>query len=56
MKLQQLQKYGNGFSWALNIDPRIHEAPSIHRSREAVHELIPNEFIPSSTMYMMQGI
>jgi hypothetical protein len=30
MKLQQLQQYGNDFSWALNIDPRIHEAPSIH--------------------------
>lgn len=56
MKLQQLQQYGNDFSWALNMDPLIHEAPSIHQSSEAVHELIPNEFIPSSTMYMMQGI
>jgi hypothetical protein len=32
MKLQQLQQYGNDFFWALNIDPRIHEAPSIHQS------------------------
>jgi hypothetical protein len=32
MKLQQLQQYRNDISWALNIDPRIHEALSIHQS------------------------